>query len=393
MIEKLNSDHFLIREIVESFVDDWKKKSGQRDHQKRNYFYMSDVGTCDRATFYNFTCPEKKRPITAKTLMMFNAGNLLHDDIQMRARNRGLLETGRDIELGVEDWARKATGRLDFIAAVYKFIETEKGIAVAEIKTKNPYNFGEDEPTQDEIDQMLWYIDRLKESSAKSIRQSEVLDYGFILYVDRAMIADPLPLCGWRVDYDAERVAAIKARFTALDKAIESGECPMRPFERDSVKCTYCRYEAHCWEGIPRPEAPVFVADETIEPPEQELVESMAARFLELNAAQKKIETDLEEVKSVLMKFFKATGLEDLPVDGRKIVHSFTSRTELDEQYLLSELADRWTIIARPQVKLIQEAIKAGQVDPEIFERAKRVKYFDMIRIKGKGKEGENAEK
>nr|MDO8114429.1 hypothetical protein [Candidatus Sigynarchaeota archaeon] len=141
MIEKLPDDHFLIRELVDSFLDDWKKRSGQRDHQKRNYFYMSDVGACDRATFYNFNCPEKKRPITAKTIMMFAAGNLVHDDLQDRARRRGLVDSPRDLEYGLEDWAHKATGRLDFILPVYRFIETEKGVAVVEIKTKNPYNF------------------------------------------------------------------------------------------------------------------------------------------------------------------------------------------------------------------------------------------------------------
>src|SRR4030042_1423290 len=180
MVEKLSSDHFLIREIVESYLEDWRAKQGQRDHQKPGYFFMSDVSKCDRGTFYEFTCPEKKRPITAKTLMMFSAGNLLHDDLQARARRRGLIEAGRDIEYGLEDWAHKATGRLALITAVSRFIETEHGIAVAEIKPKNPYNFDGDEPTQDAVDQILWYIDRLKESSAKSIRQSAILAYGFI---------------------------------------------------------------------------------------------------------------------------------------------------------------------------------------------------------------------
>jgi len=388
VIEKLNSDHFLIREIVDSFVDDWKQKSGQRDHQKRGYFYMSDVGKCDRATFYDFTCPEKKRSITVKTLMLFNAGNLLHDDIQARARKRGLIEAGRDIEMGVEDWAHKATGRLDFITAVYKFIETEKGLAVAEIKTKNPYNFGEEEPTQDEIDQILWYIDRLKESSAKGIRQSEVLDYGFILYVDRAMIADPLPLCGWRVDYDAERLAVIKARFTVLDKAIQAGECPMRPFERDSVKCSYCRYEAHCWEGIPRPTAPVFVADETIEPPEQELVESAATRYIELKAQEKKVEEEIERLRGILMLYFKATGLEQIAINGQAIVHGTMKRTALDDDYLLEQLGDKWLLIASPDIKRIQAAIKGGHVDAGVLEQAKITTFIETLRIKG----GKNAD-
>jgi CRISPR/Cas system-associated exonuclease Cas4 (RecB family) len=387
MIEKLGSDHFLIREIVESFLEDWKARSGQRDHQKRGYFYMSDVGKCDRATFYDFICPEKKRPITAKTLMMFNAGNLLHDDIQVRARKRGLVEAGRDIEYGLEDWAHKATGRLDFIAAVYKFIETEKGIAVAEIKTKNPYNFGGEDPSQDEVDQVLWYIDRLKESSANGVRESSILDYGFVIYVDRAMIADPMPICGWRVDYDPERVAIIKARFTALDKAIESGECPMRPYERDSIKCTYCRYEAHCWEGIPRPEAPAFVADETIEPPEQELVESAAARYIELKAQEKQIAEEADRLRDVLMRYFKATGLEQIAVNGQAIVHGVMKKTTLNDDYLLGELSDKWLLIARPDLKRIQAAIKEGLVDAGVLEQAKITAFIDILRIKG----GKNA--
>ena len=388
-IEKLEADHFLIREIVDSFVDDWKKKSGQRDHQRRNYFYMSDAGKCKRSIFYDFTCPEKKRPITAKTLMMFNAGNLLHDDIQARARKRGMIEAGRDIEFGVEDWAHKATGRLDFITAVYKFIETEKGIAVAEIKTKNPYNFGGEEPTQDEIDQLLWYIDRLKESSARSIRQSEVLDYGFILYADRAMIADPLPLCGWRVDYDPERIAVIKAEFTALDKAILAGECPMRPFERDSIKCSYCRYsESICWEGIPKPEAPVFIADETVEKPEQELLESASARYIELKAEEKKVENEIDRLRAVLMRYFKATGLEQIDVNGQAIVHGTMKKSILDEDYLLEQLGDKWLLIARPDLKKIQAAIKDGLVDAGVLEQAKIVTFVDVLRVKG----GKNAD-
>lgn len=383
MIEKLSSDHFLIREIVESYIEDFKAGPGRRDHQKRGYFYMSDVGKCDRATFYDFTCPEKKRPITAKTLMMFNAGNLIHDDIQARARGRGLVQAGRDIEYGLEDWAHKATGRLDFIAAVYKFIETEKGIAVAEIKTKNPYNFDGEEPSRDEVDQILWYIDRLKDSAAKGVRDSDVLDYGFILYVDRAMISDPLPLGGWRVDYDAERVVAIKARFTALDKAIQAGECPMRPHERDSTKCTYCRYEAHCWEGIPRPEAPVFVADETVEAPGQELVESAAAKYIELKAQEKKVEEEIEHLRDVLMRYFKATGLEQIPSNGQAIVHGVMKKSTLDEDYLLAEAGDKWLLIARPDLKKIQAAIKDGLIDAGVLEQAKIVSFIDVLRIKG----------
>lgn len=390
MIEKLLDDHFLIREIVESFVQDWKGRSGQRDHQKRGYFYMSDVSACDRATFYNFTCPEKKRPITAKTLMMFAAGNLLHDDLQDRARRRGLVESARDLEYGLEDWAHKATGRLDFITPVYRFIETEKGVAVVEIKTKNSYNFGIEEPTPEEVDQLIWYIDRLKAHEAKSLRQTPVLDYGFILYADRSMISDPLPLCGWRVDFDQDRVDAIKARFDALDKAILAGQVPQRPYERESIKCSYCRYRDFCWEGVPLATPPAFEADGS-EAPEMELVASMADNYVKLKDEANRIEGELDKAHETLMKYFKATGTETIGVDGAEIVHSFLARTELDRDYLLSELGDKWQLIATPQDKLIKQAIKDGLVDPEIYERSRRVRYVDQIKIK-KAKGGNNAD-
>ena len=391
-MEKLNDNHFLIKEIVESYVEDWKAKSGQRDHQKRNYFYMSDVSKCPRAIFYDFTCPERKRPIMAKTLMMFHAGNLIHDDIQARARLRRLVEAGRDIEFGVEDWAHKATGRLDLIVAVHRFIKEDNGIAVAEIKTKNPYGFGEGEAEEGEVDQLLWYIDRLKESAARSVRQSNVLDYGFLIYIDRAMVANPMPICGWRVDYDADRVAAIKARFTALDKAIIANECPARPYERESIKCTYCRYEAHCWEGIPKPEAPAFMADESVEPPEQELVDSMATHYLKMRQAKLEAEIEMEKAEAVLMRYFKATGQESLAVAGQQIARSLTKHTGLDGEFLFAELSKRaknsrlllnlWKAITAPKTNLIQQAIKDGKFDAGLFEQAKRISWIESLRVK-----------
>jgi len=391
MIEKLPDDHFLIREVVESFVDDWKKRSGQRDHQKRDYFFMSDVRVCDRTTFYNFTCPEKKRPITAKTIMMFAAGNLLHDDLQDRARRRGLVDSARDLEYGLEDWAHKATGRLDFILPIYRFVDTEKGVVVVEIKTKNPYNFGIEEPTQEEIDQLMWYIDRLKAHEAKSLKNTPVLDYGFILYADRAMISDPLPLCGWRVDFDADRVAVIKARFDALDKAILAGQVPQRPYERESIKCSYCRFRDFCWEGVPLPSPPAFEADGAVQVPDMELVESMASRFVELQVEIKTREAELDKAHETLMRYFKATGTEAIGINGGQIVHSFLARTEFDRDYLLSKLGDKWTVIAAPQDKLIKLAIKEGLIDPEVYERAKRVRYIDQIKVK-KAKGGNYAD-
>jgi CRISPR/Cas system-associated exonuclease Cas4 (RecB family) len=389
MSERLPEDHFLIRELVDSYVDDWKARAGQRDHQKRGGFYVSDVSKCDRSIFYDFKCPENKRPISPKTLMLFAAGNLLHEDLQDRAKRRGMLESARDIEYGLEDFAFKTTGRLDCIAAVYKFIETEKGIAVVEIKTKNPYGFGGEDPTQEEVDQILWYIDRLLDSMVKSIKRQTVLPYGFILYADRSMSADPLPLAAWKIDYDPERMAVIKARFKALDKAIVADAIPQRPYERDSLKCAYCRYAAFCWEGVPLPAPAILEADPAIEAPEYELVESLASRYLDLQEQQKKLETEIDVCKDTFRKYFKARGVTEIPVNGNTIVYTASKTTSLDVPYLFSKLQDVWFEIASPQVSLIQRAIKDGKVDPEIFERAKVVDYQWQIRVKKSKKEKE----
>lgn len=391
---KLPEDHFLIRELVASYVDDWKQRQGQRDHQPRHHFYFSDVSKCDRAIFYEFKAPDKKRAITAKTLMMFAAGNMLHDDIQFRARQRGLVESARDLEYGLADWETKATGRLDFIVSSYRFAEAQvdRGIAVAEIKTKNAYNFGNEEPSQEEIDQLLWYIDRLKESPSQAVQNSVVLDYGFIIYADRSMTADPLPFAAWRVDFDEVRVAVIKARFSELDRAIRAGTVPVRPHERDSVKCQYCRFREHCWDGVPEAAPPPILPDETVEKPEMELVESMAANYIKLKAEAKRIEDEIKLAHKTLLSYFRATGTEALPINGDTITRAQTAATDLDEAYLRRSLeVGIYLSICVPQAKLIQAAIKSGAVDPEIYERAKVVTYGDTIRIK-KSKGEKNAD-
>jgi hypothetical protein len=192
------------------------------------------------------------------------------------------------------------------------------------------------------------------------------------------------------VEYDAERVHAIKDRFFLLDKAILAGKCPKRPYERDSIKCSYCRFQDHCWEGVPIPAPPAFLADETVEKPEMELVTSAAETYVRLKDEEQRIKDELEMSHKILMNYFRSTGNENIPINGNLIMHSYTARTELDAEYLMEELGDAYRRIATPQAKLIQGAIKAGLLDAEVYERAKKVSYIDQIRIK-KGKGGDNA--
>jgi CRISPR/Cas system-associated exonuclease Cas4 (RecB family) len=319
---------------------------------------------------------------------MFAVGELLHGDIQVRASRRHLLESGRDIEYGIEDLETEMTGRLDLLAAVWRFVKAEQGIAVIEIKTKNPYAFAVEEPTSEEVDQLLLYIGCLKKSAARGVRKIGVLDYGFILYVDRAMMGKGPYLAGWKVYFDAERVEKIKARFHSLAAAIGAGDCPLRPYERDSIKCQYCRFAEFCWRGVPKADEPALVADGA-EPPEQELVESMAARYVELKAREAETKAEIEKAAAVLTSYFKAKGVTEIP--GAAIEYASRKETVLDVPFLYSKLRAVWYDIAVPQIKLIQAAIKAGKVDPEIFERAKVVDYSWFIRVK-KNKGGKDAD-
>jgi hypothetical protein len=178
-------------------------------------------------------------------------------------------------------------------------------------------------------------------------------------------------------------VAKHADELTALDQAILAGECPKRPHERDSIKCSYCRYaDSICWEGIPKPEAPVFKPDGT-EPPQQELVESAAARYIELKAQEKKLQDELDRVKAIVMGYFRATGFEQITANGQAIIHGTMKRSILDENYLLEQLCDKWLLIARPDLKKIQAAIKDGLLDAGILEQAKITTYIDTLRIKG----------
>ena len=85
-IERLDRDHFLIKELIDSYREERKKGSGQRDKQAPKNLYMSFVSRCDRDVYYRFVHPEKKRSLADKTIVFFRHGNMYHDEIQERLK-------------------------------------------------------------------------------------------------------------------------------------------------------------------------------------------------------------------------------------------------------------------------------------------------------------------
>jgi len=377
-IEKLDKSHFLIKELIDSYREDWQRKQGQRDKEKRQRFYMSDVSKCDREIYYLFHNPEKKRTIADRTLILFRNGDMQHEEAQFRLKKQKVVDNSRDLEFGLEDWEVQATGRLDF------FAQDNGNLTITEVKAKNPYGFQNEEPEQWEIDQLLWYIFAAKKS--KNLKQRKINNYGYILYIEGWPVSD-FPFISWKIQYDEKRIAEIRKRFKKLWKVIQEEKLPNRQFERNSIKCQYCRLKEFCWQGVPEePKKPEIKSDETIEKPEQELIDSAVNRYLKLKEELKEKKEEFEQVYEILLKYFKATGNTEIPIGDKILEYSLTKRMVLNNQYLLNKLKDKWHLFSKPQIKLLQQAIKDGNVDPEIFERAKIFEFIDTIRIKKGGK-------
>jgi len=369
-------------ELLEAIYSSYRSESRHRDNGaivekgdlKQKNLWVSDGKRCPREVWYKFHHPEKARPYTVKGLILFADGKLAHKDLQLR------LETIRKADHPggyLKDPELDVSGYYDDLI----ILGHENGWTlcdILEIKTKYPSDM---EPDQDDYDQDQYYIwmaefsDWLREHRIKIVG-------GRLAYKDRSLTTDDIYRC-WRVERDDERIGQIRDYFRKLKETVQGDEVPLRPYERNSTSCTYCKFSTFCWEGIPKPEAPAFIADETIEKPEQELVESAAARYIELKAEEKKVEDEIDRLRSVLMRYFKATGLEQIAVNGQAIVHGVMKKSILDEDYLLEQAGDKWLLIARPDVKKIQAAIKDGMIDAGVLEQAKITTFIDTLRIKG----------
>lgn len=381
-IELLDQKHFIVKNLIASYREEWQRTNGQRYKERRDHFYISDVSKCDREIYYLFKRPEEKRTLADRTLVLFRHGNMYHDEIQHRLRSTRVADTSRDIEYGLEDFDIDTTGRLDV------FAREGEGVAITELKSKNPYGYTAEVPEPNEIDQLLWYIYAAKKS--KTLRKKNILDYGYIVYMERGEIAD-FPFRTWRVAYDAEakkRVREIRLRFIELKKVIAGRKPPQRMYERDSVKCQYCVFRDYCWQGVPVVETIEPVADKAIEKPGEELVQSAERRYIQLKWEIAERETEKDEVYDLLLRYFMATGAKETEL----LTHGITPEVKMNEEYLLKKLCDKWPLIARVQASLIKQAIKDKKIDPEIYERAKKVVGIKhTIRIKKGG--AKNADK
>jgi CRISPR/Cas system-associated exonuclease Cas4 (RecB family) len=373
-IEKL-TNHPILNDLTNLYVNDWKK-AHPYDKKPRLYFFVSDAGRCKRQLFYQFVEPEKKRDMASSTIMMFKMGDLFHDEVQQNLI-RLKYASSKDIEFGTFGEAKfDPRGRLD------AFIKENGRLVILDIKSKNSYAF-EDEPNDEETYQLLFYIYQCKQDRYFSGRRQKIADYGYLLYVDRGGLSD-MPFYLWKVEYSEEQIEILRAEFSRLQNDIQKKKIPIRGHERNSIKCNYCRFKELCWQGVPEEPKPLELeANPAIEKPEMELVESAQNRYIQVKNEIKEKEAEEEKLHDILERYFKATGNKET----ERLIYSPSKETSLDRDYLLSKLKDKWHLIAEPKMKLIQAAIKAKEVDPEVFERAKRIEYGYKILIKKEAKD------
>lgn len=384
-IEKMADDHPLLAGIYAHYVETWKRgHSG--DKLPRAKFYNSDIGNCPRQTAYQFYCPEKKRDISVSTIMLFKYGDLFHDELQGVIKKLGF-STSKDIEFGT--WSNlgfERRGRIDVL-----YLEEDGKMVlmvVVEIKSKNPYGF-QTPPEDNEIDQTLSYVDDCLNSAYFKERGQAVADYFYILYVERSGLVSP-PLALWKGYYSVDRVKAIKLQYRRLYKCIQAHLLPERPYERDAVKCQYCRMQDWCWMGVPSiPPPPELVPDETIKPASYEIVQSQAQNYVRIKGEIGALEKELGLSAKVMEQYFKSTGktkIEEL------IEYEGYQRPDgVDEEFLWKKLKDVWNKISDVSITKLRDAVKDGLIDGETFERARRFKPAFRIKIIKPKKEAKNA--
>ena len=340
----------------------------------RKNFWVTDVRRCPREIYYLFHESSKARPYTEKGLIIFADGTLHHRDLQGRLENYRYADHPggylKDPDLGT-------SGYYDDLFDLKTSDNGWKLYDIMEIKSKLSMSVSYvDQVDYDQLQYYIWmaqFSDWLREKKIRIVG-------GRLAYKDKSHISDDPYFC-WRVDFDEDRLNEIREWFGWLKtECIDKKAICSRPYEYESIKCTYCLFREHCWKGI-IPEPPEFEPDGS-EPPEMELVQSAEEKYLELKEQESKVKEELKEVHDILIRYFKATGQEET----EKLKYTLSKYTSLDEEYLKQTIGDKWLLIAKPQQKLIIQAIRDGEVDPEIFEKSKIVEYSGSIRIK----KGEN---
>ncbi|MFA5153374.1 MAG: hypothetical protein WC554_12495 [Clostridia bacterium] len=398
MIQKVFRINVLLPYIEDSYRNEYTEYT-------RLNLRFSDAGAaseggekCEREIFYDIYNSVDKSLLSSGSLVLFDDGRLHEQDIRRRLRlilqspERELL----DKELTVNE--RPARGKIDNTARLSSIKESlflneailaqlaAAGVKpedlddpILEIKSVNQYQFEDMAETglikQTYYDQVQMYLHASGKKWALILiknRNSAGPEKGAMPFLEFVILPDP------------ERIQQIRDGLLATAKFINGKEAPPRPFLKESTNCSYCRHKYTCWGADfgKKAEVPMLDTEQAVEAPDKEILEGAIRRMVQINAAMKELETEAEQIKPMISRYFKATKQLEIIVGDIKTKYVVGSSTWLDEEFLRSTLKpDQYMAVSEPSRKLLEAAIENRKIDAKVLEDALRSKPSYQVRF------------
>lgn len=219
--------------------------------------YLSD---CGRKIYYSKTGEKPTNPIELPSLLKMEWGNILHDDMQKRLQDAGVLES-------FEEWRTATCEGLEFIYRYDGILSIDAVRYIMEIKTvyASGYKSIEESPKPEHIQQAISYMNF--EGIDKAIILYAGRDNGYLKQHTIELNGSCL-VNGVKTDDHKKWYENIQ-RMRYLKSLIETNQLPDRDFkivlkhdkgvitedfQKDSVKyksdwqCSYCGFKELCWK-------------------------------------------------------------------------------------------------------------------------------------------------
>lgn len=385
--QKVIRSNILLPELEASYRNEYT------EYSRRNLRF-SDAGAaaddgekCEREIFYDMTCPDKKSLLTSGTLVLFDDGRIHEADVRRRLR---LLFDSPERELKDEEIllnGRPCSGKIDNTVKMVKIRETlfkclaDAGIAlppfqvdptfgtadpVVELKSVNEFSYQmmarDNRISQSYYDQIQMYLHETRKNIAICLiknRNSSGDEKGALPFLEFIVLPDP------------ERQTQIRAGLKTTAECCEKGILPRRPFLMSSTKCSYCRFKYECWPEYKaklEAQATALVPDATVEAPGQEILEGALRSYNAGLKARSEAEKQMEEARSVIERYFKATAKPDLVVGNITATYSSVSKSYLDKEKLIGLIGTtKYAMVSLPNTKLIEQAIEDREIDAKVL--------------------------
>ena len=207
-----------IKQLLDNFYAE-----NERDAKKQEHFYVSDVGHCGRAIFFNFK-GVKKAKLDPRMCRIFSMGDTLHNNIFSQMYHIPSIKIiGSEVRMPENGLI---SGRCDAIVLI------GGELFVIDIKSINSFIFKKMENAQIEnIQQVQLYLHFFN------------IQKGIVLYIDK----DRQEIREYIVSYAPLEVHYILENFKKLKKQIDENEVPKRLSDYPSGwQCRYCRFKSHC---------------------------------------------------------------------------------------------------------------------------------------------------